>query len=213
MLCVAVFFLCGTIWNPWKWAEIPSGRGPRFPGSWQDLSHFLKILLIIKEKKLSKAWRRDIKVISYNRNAWRGFLILIRWIQRKGWLGSWHTSHHKSRKRLRNDSNSWGMELESWCHFICLVIAHWQRDVTGLINDLPGSFIRSGHLTWARVKLSNWPFESKRMFSVLLHARNATVLSSFLHILVQRLFAKMRMPLKSNIFCSTCPGKGKCDLR
>ena len=41
--------------------------------------------------------------------------------------------------------------------------------LTDLQYDLPGSFIRSGHLTWSKVKFSNWPFGVKmHMFRCIL---------------------------------------------
>ena len=92
MFGVTAFFFGGMIWTPWKWAITLSELGSSIPGSWQYLWHFSRNLGEIKNRikwEVIGAMSKN----KGNRNNWCVFLIVIRiWIQRKGWLGSWHMS-------------------------------------------------------------------------------------------------------------------------
>ena len=52
-------------------------------------------------------------------------------------------------------NNSWQNRVRAMCKVsLCLSRHDTSADTQ---NDLPGAFIRSGHLTWPMVKFSNWP--------------------------------------------------------
>ena len=81
---------------------------------------------------------------------------------------------------------------------------------TDMQYDLPGWFIRSGHLTWPKVKISNWAFGVKmHMFRCVFTTGIRWCFGVFSIYQVQKLFAKTLIFPKSSTFCLTCPGKDK----
>ena len=65
------------------------------------------------------------------------------------------------------------LETSPKCHCVCSAMTHrlicflsrrigwyaaFQDTSTDMQHDLPGSFIRSVHLTWPEVRITNWPF-------------------------------------------------------
>ena len=85
-------FFDGMIWTPWKSAKTHSDLGSRVQQDLQDLGHFSQNFGFVTARIESDV-KGDINAISYSRNKWRIFLILVRiWNQRKRWLGSWYMS-------------------------------------------------------------------------------------------------------------------------
>ena len=85
-------FLWLNYLNPIKIYKNPLGSWIQgSAGSVGSLAFFRNIGWI--KAKLNQTWKRDIEAISYNRNKWCIFLVLVTILnQRKRWLGSWHMS-------------------------------------------------------------------------------------------------------------------------
>ena len=86
---------------------------------------------------------------------------------------------------------------------------------TDMQYDIRVSFIRSGHLTWSKVKFSNWSFGVKmRMFRCVLTRGEYDGVSCFSRsFLVQMLFVKKKwFHQKTTFFVWPSMGRSKCDL-
>ena len=81
--------------------------------------------------------------------------------------------------------------------------------------DLSGSFIRSGHLTWPKVKFSNWPFGVKMyMFRCVLTRGIRWCFAFFCIFLSSKVIRqKLDLPKKATFFVWPALGRSKFDLR
>ena len=107
----------------WSWIQGSAGSA----GSWAFFSKFR----FGKVQNWIGRERGIIKAISYNRNNWCIFLILVRiWNQRKRWLGSWHMSEFISRSWITRNKNNpwflmfWGVLYRKITHFGGCAVIH-----------------------------------------------------------------------------------------
>ena len=96
-----------------------------------------------------------------------------------------------------------------------LLYLSFQDASNDLQFDLTGSFIRSGHLTWPKVKFSNWPFGiNVYMFRCVLTRGIRWFLTFFSLFLSSKVIRQiLDLPQKATFLVWPALRRSKCDLR
>ena len=109
--------------------------------------------------------------------------------------GHWNVYNY-----VNNSSQNWARAVGEVS--LCL---SWYDASTDMQRDLPGSFITTGHLTWPKVKFSDWPIGVKmHMFLGVLTPGMRWCFAFFLTILSSKAICKnVSFIQKLTIFLST----------